>query len=190
MNQRCHIYDELKLTIDGVSRELTGEQLRVRALQDELSKLINVHRWRKLADTNTDAYDMVVRVHQLTKALIDKSSAVEARDSAIQQKEKMYVNLRRVVSRQPGTEAMEQLRMYATTLREKKQKLKVCFRTRQMLSACNPNYLHPLTHYLFAGGMGWNGMDYCSVGCVLGVCRVYGRSCKCSNHAYTNIGMN
>merc|ERR1712154_46952 len=43
----------------------------------------------------------------------------------IHNKEKLYVNLRKILARQPGNEAREQLNIYLNTLNEKKSKLKL-----------------------------------------------------------------
>lgn len=117
-------YEELKATIAHIQRELVEEKLKTKALTDELKKPINIHRWRRLMDTNTDTYGMIKRVRNLQKQIITKSSEVEKKDDAIQEKEKLYVDLRKVLARQPGSEAAEQLRLYAATLREKKSKFK------------------------------------------------------------------
>jgi chromosome segregation ATPase len=117
-------YEELKATISHLDNELIAEKLKTKALTDELKKPINIHRWRQLMDTNTDTYGMIKRVRILQKQIITKSSEVESKDASIQEKEKLYVDLRKVLARQPGSEAAEQLRLYAATLREKKAKFK------------------------------------------------------------------
>ena len=47
------------------------------------------------------------------------------RESKIEQKEKLYVDLRRILARQPGQEAYEQLRIYEAALKDKKAKHRV-----------------------------------------------------------------
>lgn len=42
-----------------------------------------------------------------------------------QEKEKLYVELKHILARQPGPEAAEQLQIYRHTLREKTKQLKV-----------------------------------------------------------------
>jgi hypothetical protein len=115
---------ELKDTIASLEHSLVAEQLKVKALEDELRKPINIHRWRRLMDTNTDTYGMIKKVRGLQKDIIAKTEAVATKDAAIQEKEKLYVELRRVLARQPGSEAAEQLRVYLEQLDEKRSKLK------------------------------------------------------------------
>ena len=117
-------YVELKDTIAELESQYIQEQLKVKALSDELAKPINIHRWRRLMDTNTDTYGMIKKVRHLQKEIITKTTLVSTKDQAIQEKEKLYVELRRVLARQPGSEAAEQLRVYLEQLDEKRSKLK------------------------------------------------------------------
>eukprot|EP01083_Nonionella_stella_P201161 736033_1 len=118
-------YGALKAMIGDMENELVQEQLKVRALKDELKKPINVHRWRQLMDTNGDTYGMIQRIQKLHKQIISKSKKIDGKDDKIKQTEKLYVDLRRILARQPGNEAREQLRKYAEALQEKKAKYKV-----------------------------------------------------------------
>jgi chromosome segregation ATPase len=124
VNEDHDKYEELLSTIEQLKRDLIEEKLKTKALSDELAKPINIHRWRRLQDTNSDAYSMIKRVRRLQKNIIKKSSQVDQKDKEIQEKEKLYVDLRRVLARQPGSEAAEQLRIYTATLREKRGKFK------------------------------------------------------------------
>ena len=67
---------------------------------------------------------MIQRAHKLQKALIKKTEEVAAKDSLIQQKEKLYVELRAILARQPGPEVAEQLNLYQANLAEKTKQLK------------------------------------------------------------------
>lgn len=46
------------------------------------------------------------------------------KDLLIQEKEKLYIELRSILARQPGPELQEQLGMYAKNLREKTRQMK------------------------------------------------------------------
>lgn len=117
-------FEELRTTIAHIENELQQERLRTMSLTEDLKKPINIHRWRRLMDTNTDTYAMLNRVRGLQKQIISKNAQVEEADQQIQEKEKLYIDLRRVIARQPGSESAEQLRLFAATLREKKSKFK------------------------------------------------------------------
>ncbi len=115
-------YDELMKEVAVMQKALVEERLKVRALTDELRNPINVHRWRRLKDTSAETYNMLKQLRTLQRAIIEKGAQVEAKDKQIQEKEKLYVALRRTLARQPGSEVVEQLRLYAATLREKREK--------------------------------------------------------------------
>lgn len=119
------------------------EKLRARALDDELKKPMNVHRWRNMQDTNAETFTMIRQVRDLQKGIISKSSKVnplrtfkppffmhpllqmKEKDNKIEQKERLYVDLRRILARQPGQEVHEQLRIYEAAMKEKKSKHRV-----------------------------------------------------------------
>lgn len=45
----------------------------------------------------------------------------------IQEKEKLYMELKEILKRQPGPEVAEQLQIYQQTLKEKTKQMKVCW---------------------------------------------------------------
>ena len=102
-----------------LERELLQERTKVRALAEELETQMNVHRWRKLEGSDPSTYSMIQRSHALQKQLIRKTEEVAAKDALIQQKEKLYVELKSILARQPGPEVAEQLQIYQENLGEK-----------------------------------------------------------------------
>ncbi|KAG8471207.1 hypothetical protein KFE25_009628 [Diacronema lutheri] len=115
---------DLKRDVVRLERDLLRERTKVRALQEELEHPLNVHRWRKLEGAEPTVYAMVVRIHSLQRRLIAKTDEVEAKDALIQQKEKLYVELKNILARQPGPEVAEQLTVYQTVLADKTKQLK------------------------------------------------------------------
>ena len=107
-----------------LERELLQERTKVRALAEELETQMNVHRWRKLEGSDPSTYSMIQRSHALQKQLIRKTEEVASKDQQIQQKEKLYVELKSILARQPGPEVAEQLQIYQDNLAEKQKQLK------------------------------------------------------------------
>ena len=56
--------------------------------------------------------------------MIKKTEEVVEKDVIIQEKEKLYTELKNILARQPGPEVAEQLSIYQQTLREKTWQLK------------------------------------------------------------------
>ncbi|NXK31449.1 CFA58 protein, partial [Piprites chloris] len=117
--------EELRFEVNHMQKELLKEQARCKILEEELQKPLKVHRWRKLEASDPTTYELIQKVHRLQKRLISKTSEVIEKEFLLQEKEKLYVELRQVLARQPGPEATEQLQHYQHNLQEKTKQLKV-----------------------------------------------------------------
>ena len=58
---------ELQREIHALHKELIEEKLKVKALSEELENPMNVHRWRKLEGTDSDAYEMITKIQTLQR---------------------------------------------------------------------------------------------------------------------------
>merc|ERR1711896_57157 len=116
--------EALKKEIHHLNKELLQEQSKCKALQEELENPMNVHRWRKLEGSDPATYEMIQKIQTLQKRLIAKTEEVVEKDLLIQEKEKLYVELKNILARQPGPEVAEQLSVYQTNLREKTKQMK------------------------------------------------------------------
>lgn len=68
---------------------------------------------------------MIQKIQTLQKRLIGKTDEVVEKEIQIQEKERIYVELKRILARQPGPEVAEQLNIYESSLQEKTQALRV-----------------------------------------------------------------
>merc|ERR1719191_1619185 len=114
----------LRKEVHVLHRELMIEQIKVTALQVELGNPMNVHRWRTLEGTDPATYAMLQKVKVLQKRLIIKTEEVLERDALIAEKEKLYVQLKGILARQPGPDVAEQLALYSENLKEKTAQMK------------------------------------------------------------------
>jgi len=121
-NQVVNI-EALKKEIHHLNKELLQEQSKCKALQEELENPMNVHRWRKLEGSDPATYEMIQKVKMLQKRLIAKTEEVVEKDMLIQEKEKLYVQLKNILARQPGPEVAEQLAWYSQNLKEKTKQM-------------------------------------------------------------------
>ena len=94
--------------IDGLSSEarkleadLLAERTKIRSLQDELHRPINVHRWRALADRDPQRWALLQRVHTLQQRLGEFDGKASAVDATITQREKELAELKVALARQP-----------------------------------------------------------------------------------------
>ena len=116
--------DNLRNEIINLDAQLIKEKLSVKALSEELENPLNIHRWRKLEGTDPDTWEMLQKIQTLQKRLIKKTEEVVEKDVIIQEKEKLYVELKNLLARQPGPEVAEQLSIYQQNLKEKTNQMK------------------------------------------------------------------
>lgn len=114
----------LKQEIHYQNKTLLREEAKAKALQEELENPMNVHRWRELEGSDPATYEMIQKVKSLQKLLIAKTEEVVEKDALIQEKEKLYVQLKNIIARQPGPEVAEQLSWYSQNLKEKTAHMK------------------------------------------------------------------
>ena len=136
--------DVLKREVHHLGRELLQERTKVKALSEELENPLNVHRWRKLEGSDPGLYDMILKIQTLQKRLIAKTEEVVERDLAIQEKERLYVELKSILARQPGPEVAEQLTIYQASLREKTRSMKSMASELNMYSAQCAEYKYEI----------------------------------------------
>merc|ERR1712167_393832 len=116
--------DSLRNEVYHLQRELLSELTKVKALSEELENPMNVHRWRKLEGSDPGTLEMIQKIQTLQKRLISKTEEVVEKDLLIQEKEKLYVELKNILARQPGPEVAEQLSVYQHNLKEKTRQMK------------------------------------------------------------------
>ena len=91
--------EELRNEIVKLNRDILTEKLQVKALSEELENPLNYHRWRKLEGTDPDTWEMLQKIQTLQKRLIKKTEEVVEKDVVIQEKEKLYVELKNLLAR-------------------------------------------------------------------------------------------
>ena len=98
--------ESLKGQIHHLHKTLLREETKAKALEQELENPMNVHRWRELEGSDPAMYDMIMKVKSLQKRLISKSQEVREQDLVIQERERLYVQLKNIIARQPGPEVV------------------------------------------------------------------------------------
>ncbi|XP_029375725.1 cilia- and flagella-associated protein 58 [Echeneis naucrates] len=126
--------EDLRQELFHLQRELLRERMRSSILEDQL-KPINIHRWRRLEGSDPSKYELIQKIQSLQKRLIAKTQKLEEHELLLQEKEKLYVELKHILAQQPGPEAAEQLQQCQWTLRERTKKLKLLTAELRMLDS-------------------------------------------------------
>merc|ERR1711939_700673 len=136
--------DDLRNEVYHLQRELLQERTKVKALSEELENPMNVHRWRKLEGSDPATYEMIQKIQTLQKRLIAKTEEVVEKDLLIQEKEKLYVELKGILARQPGPEVAEQLSVYQQNLKDKTRQMKAIASELNMYQAQSNEYKYEI----------------------------------------------
>ncbi|KAL0274940.1 UNVERIFIED_CONTAM: hypothetical protein PYX00_002956 [Menopon gallinae] len=115
---------DLRQEIFHLERDFTRERLKCRALEEELQNPLNVHRWRKLEGSDPTTFELIQKVQILQKRLLASNEEAIKRESQLKQTERLYLNLRKMLSRQPGPETTEKLRKTEMALKDRGVKMK------------------------------------------------------------------
>ena len=132
--------DALKREVHRLGKECLHERTKTKALTEELENPLNVHRWRKLEGADPTAYEMIQKIQALQKRLIAKTEEVVEKDLLVREKEKLYKELKAILSRQPGPEVAEQVSVYQRQLREKTRQMKAMASELNMYQAQTSEY--------------------------------------------------
>ncbi|XP_039632494.1 cilia- and flagella-associated protein 58 [Polypterus senegalus] len=136
--------EDLRREVYHMQKELLKERTRCRALEEELENPMNVHRWRKLEASDPSTFELIQKIHTLQKRLISKTEEVVEKELLLQEKEKLYIELKHILARQPGPEAAEQLQIYQQTLREKTKQLKALSSELNMYESQTEDYKYEI----------------------------------------------
>ncbi|KAL0231925.1 hypothetical protein PCE1_002922 [Barthelona sp. PCE] len=115
----------LKRRIYRLEKELLKEKNKTRALAEELEKPVNIHRWRSLQGSNPEIFVLLKKLNMLQKRLIKKSQECLNKELLLEEKEKLFLAFKKVLSRQIGPEVSEQLLIYKQNLQKKQKQIKL-----------------------------------------------------------------
>lgn len=138
---------DLQREINRLQKELLQEKTKVKALSEELENPMNVHRWRKLEGSDPATYELIQKVQTLQKRLISKTEEAVEKDLLLQEKQRLYTELKSILARQPGPEVAEKLSKYKQLLSEKTRQMKALASELNMTQANVSEYQYE-THQL------------------------------------------
>ncbi len=127
--------EQLKGEVYHLQRELLVERTKVKALSEELENPLNVHRWRKLEGTDPAKLDLIQKISLLQKRLILKTEECVAAQQEVEEKTRLYQQMKTLLSKQPGPEMTEQLNKYSVALKAKSNQIKAMTGEINMLNA-------------------------------------------------------
>lgn len=134
-NSSCSNLEALRQEVYTLHNELLQDRTKVKALSEELENPNNTHRWRKLEGSDPGTYEMLTKIQALQKRLIAKTEEVVEKEMLLTEKDKLYVECKNILARQPGPEVAEQLSAYQQALRDRTKSMKATASELNMLQS-------------------------------------------------------
>jgi hypothetical protein len=88
---------------------------------------MNIHRWRKLAGSDPNTFELISKIQTLQKRLIAKTEEVVEKELEIKRQEKLYTDIKNVLKRQPGPEVLQELQIARSAVKVKVRESKVFY---------------------------------------------------------------
>ncbi|XP_050575770.1 cilia- and flagella-associated protein 58-like [Bombus affinis] len=115
---------DLRKEVFHLNHDLTRERLKVMALEEEVQTPLNIHRWRKLEGSDPSTYELLKKIQILQKRMIKMAADMIEKEKKVKDTEKLYMNLREILSKHPGPQVMVSLNKTQKALRERGKKVK------------------------------------------------------------------
>ncbi|XP_030757675.1 cilia- and flagella-associated protein 58-like [Sitophilus oryzae] len=115
---------DFRQEIFHLERDLTKSRLKCTALEQEMQNPLNIHRWRKLEGSDPEVLDLLQKIKILQKRLINQATQAVEKERQLKEAERLYLNLRKVVAKQPGPGLQDQLTKTQRALKARSDRLK------------------------------------------------------------------
>ena len=115
---------KLQQDIIELKKEVLNEQLRNKALEENLERPQNIHRWRSIQAVDPDKYLLMEKVADLQKRVIKKDDVVAKKSVEIESLQKLVYDLNKIISRVPSPELSNQVEILKSTDEQKNDGLK------------------------------------------------------------------
>ncbi|KAJ3073679.1 hypothetical protein HDU98_000952 [Podochytrium sp. JEL0797] len=116
--------DGLRNEIFKLHKDVLKERTRVKVLEEELESPMNIHRWRKLSGSDPTMFELITKMQALQKRLILKTEEVVEKETLLHHKDKLYMEVKNLLQRQPGPEVLEELRALKASIKTKVRECK------------------------------------------------------------------
>ncbi|XP_076265822.1 cilia- and flagella-associated protein 58-like [Rhynchophorus ferrugineus] len=124
MSKSMNNMTDLRQEIFHLERDLTKSRLKCKALEQEMQNPLNIHRWRKLEGSDPEVLDLLQKIKILQKRLLQQASQGIERERQLKEAERLYLNLRQVLAKQPGPGLQDELTKTKRALKLRGDKLK------------------------------------------------------------------
>ena len=110
---------KLQQEIIELKKGVLFEQLRNKALEDEMSRPQNIHRWRSIKAVDPDKYLLMEKVADLQRRTFKKDDEILKRDEEVDRLNKLNVELNKVLGKVPAADIVNQVEILKSTVQQR-----------------------------------------------------------------------
>ncbi|KAI8609209.1 hypothetical protein BC830DRAFT_861278 [Chytriomyces sp. MP71] len=85
---------------------------------------MNIHRWRKLSGSDPTMFELINKMQALQRRLIVKTEEVVEKETIINHKDKLYLEVKNLLQKQPGPEVLEEVQKLKANVKLKVRECK------------------------------------------------------------------
>lgn len=115
---------DMRQEVLQLNRTLTQERVKAKALEMEMLTPMNVHRWRKLCGKDPEKMELIEKVQNLQKRILNQTVQATDRENDLHEYQNLYDSLKNFVLKIPGHDMKERLNSTQRTLTAKTRKMK------------------------------------------------------------------
>ncbi|XP_055389243.1 cilia- and flagella-associated protein 58 [Condylostylus longicornis] len=115
---------DLRTELLQIHRVLNQERIKARALEDEITRPMNVHRWRALSGKDPDKMELIFKIQTLQKQILAQNIVTIQRENALSESHKLYTTLKNFMMRLPSHKLKEKVIDLSKHLGAKNNKIK------------------------------------------------------------------
>lgn len=124
VEQVCR-YNKLLVKCTTYDSQLRQARTKNGTLREELQRPMNVHRWRILEHRDPACYEKIQKIQKVQKQIIETFDAISKNEKHIDEKERLYFELKNERSNQPEVgEIKKYLKIYTKNVEEKEGQMK------------------------------------------------------------------
>ncbi|GAB0090646.1 coiled-coil domain-containing protein 147 [Sergentomyia squamirostris] len=115
---------DLRQEVLQLHRILSQERVKSKALEDEMTTPMNVHRWRELSGRDPDKMELIEKIQALQRRVLKKTIESTYRENALQEAHQETFKLRKVLLKLPSHRIKERLNSTQRALTMRTRELK------------------------------------------------------------------
>lgn len=116
---------ELRLEKQALENRIDKERIKTTALREEMSRPMNIHRWRIMEHLEPNKFESIKKIQHLQQNLLSATEQIAKEDAQLREVNRKYSEIRGAYDHQPDLEEMnQQIVVFKENLQQKAKDMK------------------------------------------------------------------